>query len=91
MLGTTQKEKRNIAENIPEWLPENCIQCNQCVFSCPHGVIRPFLLDKKEDEIPSIESLMPKNKEFTISVNYEQCTGCGVCAVSCPGKRGEKL
>lgn len=90
MPGTTQKEKRNIAENIPEWLPENCIQCNQCVFSCPHGVIRPFLLDKKEDEIPSIESLMPKNKEFTISVNYEQCTGCGVCAVSCPGKRGGK-
>lgn len=45
--GTTKDEKRNIAENIPEWIKENCIECNQCAFSCPHGVIRPFLLDKK--------------------------------------------
>lgn len=88
--GTTKEEKRNIAENIPEWTPENCIECNQCAFSCPHGVIRPFLLDKKEEKIKSIPSLMPKDKEFVISVNYEQCTGCGVCAVSCPGKKEKK-
>ena len=88
--GTTSIEKRNIAENIPEWLPENCIECNQCAFSCPHGVIRPFLLDKKDDKVTSIPSLMPKDKEFTIGINYEQCTGCGVCVNACPGKLGNK-
>lgn len=88
--GTTKEEKRNIAENIPEWIPENCIECNQCAFSCPHGVIRPFLLEKKDDKVVSIPSLMPKDKEFAISVNYKECTGCGVCAVACPGKGGEK-
>ena len=88
--GTTNKEKRNIAENIPEWIPENCIECNQCAFSCPHGVIRPFLLDKKDDKVTSIPSLMPKDKEFTIGINYEQCTGCGVCVNTCPGKLGNK-
>lgn len=88
--GTTKDEKRNIAENIPCWIPENCIQCNQCVFSCPHGVIRPFLLDKKDEKITTIPSIMPKDKEFTIGINYEECTGCGVCAVTCPGKLGQK-
>ena len=88
--GTTSKEKRNIAENIPEWIPENCIECNQCAFSCPHGVIRPFLLDNKDDKVESIPSLMPKGTEFTIGINYEQCTGCGVCVNSCPGKLGNK-
>ena len=88
--GTTKNEKRNIAENIPEWTKENCIECNQCAFSCPHGVIRPFLLDKKDDKIESIPSLMPKDKEFTIGINYEACTGCGVCVETCPGKLGNK-
>ena len=88
--GITRKEKRNIAENIPLWIAENCIQCNQCVFACPHGVIRSFLLDKGDDKITSISSLMPPDKEFVIAANYEQCTGCGVCAVTCPGKRGNK-
>ena len=88
--ATTRKEKRNIAENIPNWIPENCIQCNQCVVSCPHGVIRSFLLDKKDDKITSISSIMPKDKEFAIGINYEQCTGCGVCKEVCPGKLGNK-
>lgn len=88
--GTTKNEKRNIAENIPEWIKENCIECNQCAFSCPHGVIRPFLLDKKDDKIESIPSIMPKDKEFTIGINYEACTGCGVCVETCPGKLGNK-
>ena len=88
--GTTKDEKRNIAENIPEWIKENCIECNQCAFSCPHGVIRPFLLDEKDNKVESIPSLMPKDKEFTIGINYEACTGCGVCVETCPGKLGNK-
>ena len=88
--GTTRKEKRNIAEQVPKWISENCIECNQCAFSCPHGVIRPFLLDKKDDKVESIPSLLPKDKEFTIGINYEECTGCGVCALTCPGKLGNK-
>lgn len=88
--GTTKEEKRNIAENIPNWIPENCIECNQCAFSCPHAVIRPFLLDKKNDKVISIPSLMPKDKEFTIGINYEACTGCGICVNTCPGKLGNK-
>jgi pyruvate-ferredoxin/flavodoxin oxidoreductase len=46
--GTTAFEKRGIAVTVPEWIPENCIQCNQCAYVCPHAVIRPFLLDDKE-------------------------------------------
>ena len=88
--GTTKYEKRNVAEYIPEWIPENCIECNLCSFSCPHGVIRPFLLDKKDDKITSIRSFMPKDKEFVISANNEECTGCGLCAQVCPGKMGNK-
>ena len=88
--GTTRKEKRNIAEQVPNWISENCIECNQCAFSCPHGVIRPFLLDKKDDKVESIPSLLPKDKQFTIGINYEECTGCGVCALTCPGKLGNK-
>ncbi len=87
---TPKEEKRNIAETIPSWIKENCIECNQCAFSCPHGVIRPFLLDKKESKIETIPSIMPKDKEFTISINYKECTGCGVCVSSCPGKQGNK-
>ena len=47
-VGTTAYEKRGIAIDVPEWIPENCIQCNQCSFVCPHAAIRPFLLDEEE-------------------------------------------
>lgn len=88
--GTTKNEKRNIAELIPNWIPENCSECNKCAFACPHGVIRPFLLDKDDKKIESIPSIMPKDVNFAIGINYEECTGCGLCAVTCPGKMGKK-
>ena len=85
---TTDKEKRNIAQNVPNWIPENCIQCNKCVFACPHAVIRPFITEENNNK--SIPSLNPKDKQFSIAVSYEDCTGCGVCASVCPGKLGNK-
>ena len=88
--GSTKLEKRDIAENVPCWIKENCIECNQCAFVCPHGVIRPYLLDNDKDFENSIPSMMPKDKKFAIGVSYKDCTGCGLCANSCPGKLGNK-
>ena len=90
--GTTQYEKRGIAVNVPEWIPENCIQCNQCAYVCPHAVIRPFLLDEKEVEAmpEGTEVLETKGKlaphKFRIQVSPLDCTGCGNCADVCPAK-----
>ena len=88
--GTTKYEKRDIAENVPCWIKENCIQCNQCAFVCPHGVIRPYLLDNDDKFENSVASMFPKDKRFAIGVSYEDCTGCGLCANICPGKAGNK-
>ena len=82
---TTKDEKRNIAQNVPCWISENCIECNKCVFACPHGVIRPFINEKD-----GIDCINPKNKKFKIAISYANCTGCGVCASVCPGKLGNK-
>ncbi len=91
--GTTQYEKRGVAVHVPEWLPENCIQCNQCAYVCPHAVIRPFLLDEKEAAgVPAgTELLDAKGKaleglKFRIQISPLDCTGCGNCADVCPAK-----
>ena len=91
--GATAYEKRGIAINIPEWQKENCIQCNQCSYVCPHAVIRPVLLDKEEagkapDEFEMLEA---KGKgleglQYRIQISYLDCTGCGNCADICPAK-----
>ena len=88
--GTTKYEKRDIAENVPCWIKENCIECNQCAFVCPHGVIRPYLLENDSEYENAIPSLFPKDKKFAIGISYEDCTGCGLCANTCPGKAGNK-
>jgi pyruvate-ferredoxin/flavodoxin oxidoreductase len=91
--GTTAFEKRGIAVNVPEWQPENCIQCNQCAYVCPHAVIRPFLLNEKElaGAPAGTDTIAAKGKgleghEFRIQVSVLDCTGCAVCAEVCPSK-----
>ncbi len=93
MSGTSRYEKRGIAVNIPQWQIENCIQCNQCSFVCPHAVIRPFLLDEKEaaEKPETFETKKPNGKglenfEYRIQVSPLDCTGCGNCAQVCPAK-----
>ena len=88
--GTTKYEKRDIAETVPCWIKENCIQCNQCAFVCPHGVIRPYLLEKDDEHENAVNSIFPKDKKFAIGISYPDCTGCGLCANICPGKGGNK-
>ncbi|TFH40377.1 MAG: pyruvate:ferredoxin (flavodoxin) oxidoreductase, partial [Chrysiogenales bacterium] len=91
--GTTKYEKRGIAVKVPEWLPENCIQCNQCACVCPHAVIRPFLLDENEAAGVPVGTVLidAKGKElqglrFRIQISPLDCTGCGNCADVCPAK-----
>ena len=88
--GSTKFEKRDIAENVPCWNKENCIQCNQCAFVCPHAVIRPYLLDNEDKLEDAIPSMFPKDKKYSIGISYKDCTGCGLCANICPGKAGNK-
>ena len=90
-MGTTAYEKRGIAINIPCWLPENCIQCNQCSFVCPHAVIRPILINEEEmKKAPPGFLAKPrtgmKDLHFRIAISPYDCTGCGNCAQICPSK-----
>ena len=89
--GSSAYEKRGIANYVPEWRSENCIQCNQCVFACPHGVIRGFLADESEASgaPEGAKMLQAKGKgmegyKFTIQVSTLDCTECGVCVQVCP-------
>ncbi|BED92375.1 MAG: pyruvate-flavodoxin oxidoreductase [Candidatus Paraimprobicoccus trichonymphae] len=87
--GSTKYEKRTISLEIPEWIPQNCIQCNICSFVCPHAVIRPVVLDSQEN-IP--ENFKYKNLTGFDNLNYSvvvssfDCTGCGICEQVCPNK-----
>jgi len=90
--GTAAYEKRGIATHVPEWMPDNCIQCNQCAYVCPHAAIRPFLMDEKEQKkapksLKKTQGNGPfKDYSFTIQVSPMDCTGCGNCADVCPSK-----
>lgn len=90
--GTTKYEKRGIAVNIPQWISENCIQCNQCSYVCPHAAIRPFLLT--DDELAKAPAGTKtakgtggvKEYNFRMQVSPLDCTGCGNCIDVCPAK-----
>ena len=95
--ATTQYEKRGVAINVPQWLPENCIQCNQCSLVCPHAAIRPILVTEDGlkaapagfDTLKAIGKGL-ENYQIRIQVSALDCTGCGNCADVCPGKKGAK-
>lgn len=91
--GTTAYEKRGIAVNVPKWIPENCIQCNQCSFVCPHAVIRPTLLNEKEktnapEDFETIKAIGKglEGLQYRLQISPLDCTGCGNCADICPAK-----
>ncbi len=91
--GTAAYEKRGIAITVPKWNPEECIQCNQCSFVCPHAAIRPFLLD--DDELSKAPAEFKTNRafgkgldklHFRVETSPMDCTGCGNCVDICPAK-----
>ena len=91
--GTAAYEKRGVAINVPEWIPENCIQCNQCSFVCPHASIRPVLVsaEEKAKAPEGFVSLKATGKgfeglEYRMQVSPLDCLGCGNCADICPAK-----
>ncbi len=91
--GAAAYEKRGVAVMVPQWLPENCIQCNRCAYVCPHATIRPFALSEEEAANAPASTKMVQmtgkgmeNLKFTMSVSPLDCMGCGVCVGVCPAK-----
>ena len=96
--ATARFDKRDVSDTAPCFISENCISCNLCSLVCPHAVIRPFLLNEKEqiDAPDSVSrnllnaNIKDQDYKFTIGVSLPDCTGCGLCSEICPGKKGAK-
>ena len=88
--GSSASEKRGVAVYVPEWIPENCIQCNNCAFVCPHATIRPFAMTEEEAaKAPANTKFTAKpviktNYKFTMAVSPMDCMGCTLCVKACP-------
>ena len=95
---TSRFDKRKVSNIVPKYCSGNCTTCGLCSLVCPHAVIRPYLLDEKEElDAPDSlkESLIDANVKdnklkFAIGISIDDCTGCGLCASVCPGKNGKK-
>ncbi len=92
-LGTSRYEKRGVSAFVPQWNKENCIQCNQCSYVCPHAVIRPVLLNEEEAaKAPATFETVPATGKqltglaFRMQISTLDCLGCGVCVNTCPAK-----
>ncbi len=88
--GTTKLEKHGMAHELPKWIPENCIQCNQCSFVCPHATIRPIVFPETEttpDEFTCVPATGIKGSKFRMQISAHDCMGCGVCARTCPAPK----
>lgn len=93
--GSTAHERRNVTTEVPEWIPENCIQCNRCSYVCPHAVIRPAVMTAEEQGkapagMPYLPMMGLADYAFAITISNVDCTGCGSCVGVCPGKQGNK-
>ncbi len=91
--GTTKLEKRGVAPRVPQWQPDNCIQCNQCVQSCPHAAIRakqikPEDLSGAPETFKTVKYKASKEMDlqYKVQVYTDDCQGCGVCIETCPAK-----
>lgn len=91
--GTASLEKRGIATEVPIWIPENCIQCNQCALVCPHATIRPKQIDPKDlggapESFATLKSNARNDRDlaYRLQVYVEDCVGCENCVEICPSK-----
>ena len=88
--GSAAYEKRGVAVMVPEWISENCIQCNTCSFVCPHATIRPFAMTAEEaDKAPASTKIAAKpvlktDYKFSMAVSPLDCMGCTLCVKACP-------
>ncbi len=88
--GSSAYEKRGVAVSVPEWIPENCIQCNSCAFVCPHATIRPFAMTEDEAAAApestkfAAKPVLKTNYKFTMAVSPLDCMGCTLCVKACP-------
>ncbi len=88
--GSAAYEKRGVAVMVPEWIPENCVQCNNCAFVCPHATIRPFAMTEEEAAAApeatkfAAKPVIKTNYKFTMAVSPLDCMGCTLCVKACP-------
>ena len=88
--GSTASEKRGVAVYVPEWIPENCIQCNSCAFVCPHAAIRPFAMNEAEAAAApeatkfTAKPVIKTTYKFSMAISPADCMGCTLCVKACP-------